>query len=103
MSLHPATYWRNVVGGVDEDEVALVQLNCTISVKQLNVSEFREQCLALLDELPPEGVLITKRGQPVARLVPVRNNDADLIGSMAGQLKIKGDIFSTGEPWDAES
>jgi antitoxin (DNA-binding transcriptional repressor) of toxin-antitoxin stability system len=74
-----------------------------MNVKSLNVSEFREQCLSLLDELPAEGVLIMKRGRPVARILPVRDNDGDLIGSLAGQLDIKGDIFSTGEKWNAES
>lgn len=72
-------------------------------MKQLNVSEFREQCLSLLDNLPAEGVIITKRGHPVARLVPIRETDGELIGSLAGRLKIKGDIFSTGEKWNAES
>ena len=72
-------------------------------MKQLNVSEFREQCLALLEALPAEGVLITKRGRPVARLMPMRENDADLIGSLHGLLRIQGDILSTGEKWNAES
>ena len=72
-------------------------------MKHLNVSEFREQCLALLEELPAEGVVITKRGRPVARLVPVRDNDSDLIGSLAGRLRIKGDVFTSGEEWNAES
>ncbi len=72
-------------------------------MKTLNVSEFREQCLGLLDKLPPEGVLITRRGKPIARVTPVRKNNADLIGSMAGMFEIHGDIFSTGEKWDAES
>ena len=72
-------------------------------MKHLNVSEFREQCLALLEELPAEGVVITKRGRPVARLVPVRDNDGDLIGSLAGRLRIKGDVFTSGEEWNAES
>jgi len=72
-------------------------------MKQLNVSEFREQCLALLDRLPMEGLVITKRGRPIARLTPVRESNGDLIGSLAGQLKIKGDILSTGEKWNAES
>jgi len=65
--------------------------------KRLSISEFRERCLSLTDELPAEGVVITRRGRPIARLVPVRENDGDLIGSLAGTLKIKGDIFSTGE------
>ena len=68
-------------------------------MKQLNVSQFRQQCLALLDELPAEGVLITKRGHPVARLVPVQENNNDLIGSLSGQLQINGDVFSTGDKW----
>ena len=74
-----------------------------MTMKRLNVSEFREQCLALLDALPAEGVLITKRGRPIARLMPVRENDGDLIGSLRGLLKIEGDVFSTGEEWNAES
>ena len=72
-------------------------------MKSLNVSQFREQCLALLDKLPPEGIVITRRGRPIARVTPVRKNNADLIGSMKGMFEIRGDIFSTGEKWDAES
>jgi prevent-host-death family protein len=74
-----------------------------ITMKRMNVSEFREKCLALLDELPAEGILITKRGKPVARLLPARESDGDLIGSLAGQLNISGNVFSTDETWDAES
>jgi antitoxin (DNA-binding transcriptional repressor) of toxin-antitoxin stability system len=72
-------------------------------MKRLNVSEFREVCLSLLEELPAEGVLITKRGRPIARVEPVRDNDGDLIGALKGRLRIEGDILSTGERWDAES
>lgn len=72
-------------------------------MRSLNVSEFREQCLSLLDKLPAEGVMITRRGKPIARVMPVRKNNADLIGSLAGKFEIRGDIFSTGEEWDAES
>jgi antitoxin (DNA-binding transcriptional repressor) of toxin-antitoxin stability system len=72
-------------------------------MKALNVSEFREQCLSLLDHLPADGVLITKRGEPIARVLPVKQNNADLIGRLAGVLEIHGDIMSSGEKWDAES
>lgn len=72
-------------------------------MKSLNVSEFRRRCLPLLDRLPAEGIVITRRGQPIARVVPMRDNNAGLIGSLADQLKIQGDILSTGEAWDAES
>ena len=67
------------------------------------MSEFREQCLSMLDRLPPEGIVITRRGRPVARIFPLRQNHADLIGKLAGQFEVHGDIFSTGEAWDAES
>jgi antitoxin (DNA-binding transcriptional repressor) of toxin-antitoxin stability system len=72
-------------------------------MKSLNVSEFREQCLALFEHLPAEGVEVTKRGVPIARVLPVRKDNGDLIGSMAGVFEITGHIFSTDEKWDAES
>jgi len=72
-------------------------------MKSLNVSEFREQLLALIDKLPPEGVIVTKRGKPVARVLPVRETGKSLIGALKGRLKIRGDILSTGERWNAES
>jgi antitoxin (DNA-binding transcriptional repressor) of toxin-antitoxin stability system len=72
-------------------------------MKRLNVSEFREQCLSLLDHLPAEGMVVTKRGKPIARILPVRKNHADLLGKLAGVLEIHGDILSTDEKWDAQS
>ena len=38
----------------------------------LNATELRRRILTLLDDLPEEGIVITKRGQPRARLVPVK-------------------------------
>jgi antitoxin (DNA-binding transcriptional repressor) of toxin-antitoxin stability system len=57
----------------------------------------------LLDRVGPEGILITKHGRPVAKLVPIATESAALIGSLKGKLIIKGDIRSTGVKWDAES
>jgi antitoxin (DNA-binding transcriptional repressor) of toxin-antitoxin stability system len=42
----------------------------TLVVRDLSITEFRRQCLSLLENLPEEGILITKRGQPVARVAP---------------------------------
>ena len=75
----------------------------TVHMVQLNASKFKEQCLSLLDHLDPDGVVITKHGKPVARLVPIESSCAELIGSMRGKIEIKGDILSTGLKWDAES
>jgi prevent-host-death family protein len=71
--------------------------------KTIGAARFKESCLALLDALEPEGIVITKHGKPVAKLVPIASESADLFGALAGTLKIKGDITSTGVPWDAES
>ena len=37
-------------------------------MKDLSVTEFRRQCLSLLEELAEEGIVITKHGCPVAVL-----------------------------------
>jgi prevent-host-death family protein len=71
-------------------------------MRQLGAAKFKEQCLAILDELDDEGLVITKRGTPVAKLIPIRTESAALIGSLAGKLRIEGDILSTGVSWDAE-
>ena len=72
-------------------------------MRQINASKFKEQCLSLLDNLQPEGVIVTKHGKPVAKLIPIGSDCASLIGSLKGKIEIKGDIFSTGERWNAES
>ena len=42
------------------------------SVKELSIAEFHRRCLSLLEDLPPEGLIIRKAGRPVARIIPVR-------------------------------
>jgi prevent-host-death family protein len=41
-------------------------------MRDIGITEFRRQCLALLEDLPEEGFVITKRGRPIARVVPMR-------------------------------
>ena len=72
-------------------------------MKPINASKFKEQCLSLLDNLEPEGLVITKHGKPVARLIPESSSCASLIGSMKGKIRTKGDILSSGLHWNAES
>ncbi len=72
--------------------------------KTVNASEFKAKCLEILDHLRPEGMVITKRGRPVARIVPVTAaSNAETIGSMKGKIVIKGNLFSTGVKWRAQS
>lgn len=74
-----------------------------IDMKSVSASKFKEQCLALLDSVDQEGIVITKRGKPVARLMPFATDSARLIGALKGRLTIQDDILSTGVRWHAES
>ena len=65
-------------------------------MKQIPAAKFKEQCLSILDRVGEEGIIITKRGKPVAKLVPIRTESAELIGKLKGRIKVKGNIFSTG-------
>ncbi len=69
----------------------------------INASEFKAKCLSILDHLESDGIVITKHGKPVAKLIPMRSSSADLIGSFKGKIRIKGNLLSTGLKWDAES
>lgn len=71
-------------------------------MKTVPAAQFKAQCLALLDRVTPEGIIITKHGRPVAKLVPVGGESAALIGSLKGKIRVKGDLFSTGLRWDAQ-
>ena len=71
-------------------------------MKQIAAAKFKEQCLALLDEVGTEGLVITKHGRPVAKLIAFGADSKDLIGALAGKIKIKGNVLSTGTEWDAE-
>jgi prevent-host-death family protein len=72
-------------------------------MKEIPAAKFKEQCLSILDRVGEEGIVITKRGKPVAKLIPIRTESAQLIGKLKGRLKVKGDVFSTGLKWHAES
>ena len=73
-----------------------------MAMKQIAAAKFKEQCLSLLDQVDQEGIVITKRGKPVAKLIPVAADSASLIGSLKHKIKIRGDILSTGVEWDAQ-
>ena len=72
-------------------------------MKTMGAAKFKEQCLSLLDRLDAEGLVITKRGKPIARVIPYGTQDADLIGSLRHKVKVTGDIFSTDIRWDANA
>lgn len=63
----------------------------------MNATQFKAQCLSVLDEVGAgEGeVIITKRGKPVARVVPVAPVRKSSRGILKGKVKIVGDIVNT--------
>ena len=72
-------------------------------MKEIPAAKFKEQCLSLLDRVGEERIVITKRGKPVAKLIPIRTESSELIGKLKGRLKVKGNVFSTGLKWHAQS
>jgi prevent-host-death family protein len=73
-------------------------------MKTISAAEFKARCLAILDSVDEEGLVITKRGKPVATLFPAhRTNDGDLIGSLRGTLHILGDIEGDVSNWPADA
>ena len=72
--------------------------------KTIGATEFKAKCLSILDELEPAGIVITKHGRPIAKVVPVSpHGNERFIGAMKDKIKIHGDIFATGMTWNAES
>ena len=74
-------------------------------MQTVTASDLKATCLALLDEVSRTGepVIITKRGRPIAQLVPMRAPDG--AASLAGTVEILGDILGPVLPsdaWEAE-
>ena len=65
-------------------------------MRTIGVAKFKEQCLALLDRLDADGLIVTKYGKRVARVVPYERQHADLVGSLRHKIRIRGDILTTG-------
>jgi len=72
-------------------------------MKTIGAAKFKEQCLALLDKLSPEGIVVTKHGKPVARVLPYPQRPEAMIGALRDKIAVKGDILSTGASWDADA
>ena len=67
-----------------------------MKIKRIAAGSFKVHCLAVMDEVQArrETVLITKRGKPVAKLVPVEEETDDLFGFLLGKVTIVGDVVS---------
>jgi prevent-host-death family protein len=63
-------------------------------MKTMAASEFKARCLKVMDEVRDkrETVIITKKGRPVARVVPLPDRPTDIFGCLTGVVEITGDI-----------
>jgi prevent-host-death family protein len=74
---------------------------------EISAAEFKAKCLKLMDEIARtrKPIIITKRGKPVAKLVPVDPEPRKpLFGYMAGTITYMGDVEAPLEvEWEAVS
>lgn len=74
-------------------------------MKKVAAGEFKARCLALMEDVRStrEPLVITKRGKPVAKLVPAEEAKDDFFDRLKGVIQIVGDIESPIEPGTWES
>jgi antitoxin (DNA-binding transcriptional repressor) of toxin-antitoxin stability system len=70
----------------------------------MTMTDFKAKCLRVVDDLGPSGIVLTKRGRPVARVIPAgATSSRDLIGALKGKITVRGNLMSTGVKWHAQS
>jgi prevent-host-death family protein len=67
-----------------------------MKTKTMAAGQFKIHCLAVMDEVQSkrESVIITKRGKPVAKLVPIEKEKDEIFGFLKGKGNILGDVVS---------
>jgi len=75
----------------------------TIVMKTISASKFKAQCLALLDDVDESGgeIVVTKRGRPVAKVVPVDGDRGESMQGSVTQLVSDEELIAPIEDWDA--
>lgn len=73
--------------------------------QSVGVSEFKSRCLQFLEETRQKGRewTITKKGEPVAKVMPIRRSQGSTRGRLKGLMTFHGDIvhWSSAEDWEA--
>jgi prevent-host-death family protein len=76
------------------------------TMKTVPAGEFKARCLRIMEEVRVKRVtvVITKKGRPVAKLVPADDEADEVFGRLRGVLEITGDVESptvAAEDWKA--
>ena len=77
-----------------------------VVMKTMPAGYFKARCLKVMDEvqLTREPVTITKKGKPVAKLVPTDEHPAEIFGCLKDEIEIVGDVMAplvAPEDWGA--
>jgi prevent-host-death family protein len=69
--------------------------------RTIAAGEFKAKCLQLLNDVAEtkQTLVVTKRGKPVAKVMPIVSEPVDIVGAMKGSVLWEGDIIS---PLDVE-
>jgi prevent-host-death family protein len=73
-------------------------------MKTISAAEFKARCLTLMDDVSStrETIMITKRGKPVAKLVPAGKAQREFIGRLKGVIEIVGELDADPpEAWES--
>lgn len=75
---------------------------------EINASTFKAECLQLLERVRRYGteIVVTKRGEPIARVVPFTpvTGESGVLGALRGTGRSVGDIVApTEEEFDLDS
>lgn len=64
--------------------------------RTVKAAEFKQTCLALMDEVASRGqpIVITKRGRAVAKLVPVSDSRPQALGCLKDAIEVIDDDFT---------
>lgn len=73
-------------------------------MKTMGAGAFKAKCLSVMEDVHNGHgeVVVTKRGTPLVKVVPIKPQKADSIfGCMRGEFEIVGDVVSPiTEPWE---
>jgi prevent-host-death family protein len=75
-------------------------------IRRISAADFKAQCLSLMNQVEAQRseLVITKRGKPVAKLVPIEEAPRSVFGCMAGTAQILGDLIEPStqpDDWEA--
>ena len=73
-------------------------------MKEISAAIFKAQCLTLMEDVRStrRPIVITKRGKPIAKLVPLDEPTDEFIGRLKGVFEVVGELDSDpAEAWES--